>query len=57
MNNIARYSPETINLYISALVSFNEYLTNTGHQTEMAVRGKDRVKVQADQTNPNVKRR
>ena len=53
LNNIRKLSPETINLYICALVSFNEYLVTIGSQTEMAVRGKDRVKIQASQTNPN----
>lgn len=53
MSNIRKYSPVTINLYICALVSFNEYLITAGCQTGMAVRGKDRIKIQTDQTNPN----
>lgn len=53
MNNIAKYTPATINLYVCSLVSFNEYLIEIHLQTEMAARSKDRIKVQSDQTNPN----
>jgi len=53
MRNIAKYSPGTVNSYISALSSFNGYLIYIEHQTEIVVRGKDRIKVQAEQTNPN----
>lgn len=53
MKNIVKYSPATINLYICALVSFNEYLIEIHLQTEMAARSKDRIKIQSDQTNPN----
>jgi len=53
MINIKKYLSETINLYICALVSFNEYLISIGCQIEMAVRSKDRIKIQAKQTNPN----
>ena len=53
MVNIAKYLPPTINQYICSLVCFNDYLVKIRHQAEMAVRGKDRIKIQTDQTNPN----
>lgn len=52
LSNIARFAPPTINYYLSALAKFNEFLIETGAQTEMAIHPNDYIAIQMPIANP-----
>lgn len=43
---VKKYKPETVNSYLSALISFNKFLIETGVQKEMAVLSTDLITIQ-----------
>lgn len=52
MKNIKRYSPKSVNNHLSSLRSFNEFLTASGRQTELAIVKNDFMKIQIAYANP-----
>lgn len=53
LRNIQKLQPATVNGYVAALSSYNNYMLDAKLQTDMAVRDKDRIKVQAETVDPN----
>jgi len=53
LRNIRKLQPATINGYIAALTAYNNYALDAKLQTDMVVRDKDRIKVQAETVDPN----
>ena len=53
MRNIKRCTPRTLNNHLSALRSFNEYLIQSGRQTELVVLHTDFMKVQIQYASPS----
>lgn len=47
-----KLKPVTVNGYLSALRSFNEFLVDLGLQSEVVVRNKDYMKIQSELSNP-----
>lgn len=52
MRNIKNYSPKSVNNHLSSLRCFNEFLIETGNQSEMAILKNDFMKIQAQYANP-----
>ena len=52
MRNIRNYNPKTVNNHLSSLRSLNEYLIQSGHQTETVVLDSDFMKVQIQYASP-----
>lgn len=52
MRNIKNYSPKSVNNYLSSLRCYNEFLIETGVQTEMAILKNDFMKIQVQYANP-----
>lgn len=52
MRNIRNYNPKTVNNHLSSLRSLNEYLLQSGHQTETVVLDSDFMKVQIQYASP-----
>lgn len=52
MRNIKNYSPKSVNNHLSSLRCYNEFLIETGVQTEMAILKNDFMKIQVQYANP-----
>lgn len=52
MRNIKNYSPKSVNNHLSSLRCFNEFLTEIGIQSEMAILKNDFMKIQVQYANP-----
>lgn len=52
MRNVRSYSPKSVNNHLSALRCLNEYLIQSGRQTDMAVLDSDFMKVQIQYASP-----
>jgi len=52
MRNIKKYSPKTVNHHLSSLRCYNDWLIETGQQTEAAVLPADLMKVQVQYASP-----
>lgn len=52
MRNIIGYSPKTVNHHLSSLQSYNDWLIESGQQTETAVLKNDFMKVQLQYASP-----
>ena len=53
LQNVKKDATVTVNAKLSALISLDEFLTETGRQTECAVSRKDLLHVQSAYTNPS----
>lgn len=52
MRNVRGYHPKTVNHHLSSLRSLNEYLVQSGRQTEAAVLDSDFMKIQIQYASP-----
>lgn len=53
MRNIKGYSPKTVNHHLSSLRSYNEWLIESGRQTETVVLKNDFMKIQLQYASPS----
>lgn len=50
--SIKRFNPSTINYYLSALSKFNEFLIESGYQSDRVINKNDYITIQTPVTNP-----